>query len=217
MCCKTSICLLGVCLASLSSMGCGKPPVGRLKSPDDHGLITLESTTKELEKYLREFQHLPEVCNERIEKVGKLGTPAAKAALISFTDQDRAAYFESLTDAFAQFDKGVPRELYEVYLGAANKESARLVCAMAIARFSKQDDWALNALIDIVDDACHEVALAAAKGLHGRPGETMRLLNDRIQKATDEKEKKRLDELKDSLQKARTMHQSPSAPKPGGE
>jgi hypothetical protein len=192
-------------LLSLLLPACRAKPKLKPRSPASTPL-TRDSATEQLVAYLRGWEG-PDQGVEAVERVAELGTPQAREALLEFVrEMSGPMDWEMAAAAFGMFDKSITRELFEIYSERKgdNGAMARMICAQTIADFAKYDDWSLSASIDIyLDnlDADHDIATITADALDARPDATRRILNERIERTDDEKERTRLQELLEALAK----------------
>lgn len=193
---RKAILVLGISVCIVAVVGCGRKEI-KLDGTYRYRQITESTSAEDLLDFLVASWPRPDICSRRIEQVGRLRTPQAARALISFGKKTGGSYYESVADALCSFGGRIARELYEVYRGPelAEYENGRLVFALAIARLSKEDDWSLNALIDICTDDYYEIQWVCKAALGRRSEKTLKLMGRRILEAKNDSEKAELEEL----------------------
>ncbi|MBN1460580.1 MAG: hypothetical protein JXA57_13685 [Armatimonadetes bacterium] len=178
---------------------CGCSQWRRAGSPHESPTCSEAASAITLEQFLGEYERNPDICAKRIRAVGALRTSQAKEALLAFAAHDMAAYFKELADAFQGYGPSITAEMIRLYQLSPEKKSTRLTCAMTIARFSDQDTPAMQALIEITGDPCHDVKWTALDAVLRRYEDAIQMLDYQIKATAGEEERKRLEGLKAGL------------------
>lgn len=132
-----------------------------------------------------------------MEAVARLRTVAAKDALLTMardTWSNTPSGEQALIFAAEQFGKDLARDIFSIYHESAGVDGTAIrgTCANILAGFAEEDDWCMNAVVDIWFDEDMHVVGEAATAFWEAPERAIRVVEARLPGIPDSEKKSNL-------------------------
>ena len=189
-------------LAVIVFSGCGQN--GSHRPSSDRCRLTRAASVAELVALVREYDGHYEGRTSLLEAVSGLHTPQARDALMEVAGDPQLTpplREQALLIAAKCYGKETARSVFQLYQESVGDDGVlmRGYCAKVLAKLAEEDDWSMNAIVDVFFDQDIHVVQEAARAFLLAPERAVRLVEARLPTIPDSEKKHDLEVTIESI------------------